>query len=82
MVTAYVNITVPAKQSGGVVEKLKKWDEVKEAAAVYGQTDVVAKIEVESLSQVDQVVMEKIQGLKEVELTRTFVAIDHMHWKR
>lgn len=82
MITAYVLITVPAKHSGGVVEELQKYDAVKEAAAVYGETDVIAKIQAESLVEIDQLVMEKIQANSSVSVTRTFLAIKDLSWER
>ncbi len=80
-VTAFVLITVPATQSGGVVAKLTSEyaDFVSEAAAVYGEADVIAKIEAASVDQLHDVVMEKIQGLPHVQVTRTFIIIPHLH---
>ncbi len=82
MITAYVFITVPAKHSGGVVEELQKYDAVKEAAAVYGETDVIAKIQVENLVEIDQLVMDKIQANSCVTVTRTFITVKDLSWER
>jgi hypothetical protein len=48
MVTAYALIEVPAKRSEAVVQYLHKYPEIKEAAAVYGDIDVVAKVQAAS----------------------------------
>nr|WP_319377744.1 Lrp/AsnC ligand binding domain-containing protein [uncultured Methanoregula sp.] len=82
VVTAYILITVPAKKSGNIVEELKNYDAVKEACAVYGETDVIAKVEAEKMEEIDKIVMENIQGLSEVKTTRTFIGVEDMHWMR
>jgi DNA-binding Lrp family transcriptional regulator len=82
MVTAYVLITVPAKRSGAVVEKLKNHPEVREAAAVYGDTDVLAKVEAVSLPELGRVIMENIQASNDVQSTRTLIVIERLAWTR
>lgn len=82
MVTAFVLLTVPAKRSGAVVKALRKLPGVREAAAVYGETDIVAKVEAKTLPELDRLIMEKIQGSPEVKSTRTFVAVEKLHWAR
>jgi DNA-binding Lrp family transcriptional regulator len=82
MVRAYLLIKVPAKHSGVVVEKLKNIDNIVEASAVYGETDVVAIVEAPDILTLDKIVMDVIQGIDEVDLTRTFIAIEKMHWQK
>jgi DNA-binding Lrp family transcriptional regulator len=82
MVTAYALIEVQAKHSGAVVEYLNKYPEVKEAAAVYGEADIVAKIQTASPEELDRLVMDVIQGNPDVQSTRTLVVIEKFHWER
>lgn len=82
MVVAFVLITVPPKRSAEVVEALRKYPEVIETAAVYGDTDIIAKIQAPSLTELDRVIMEGIQGHTDVKTTRTYVVIQTLHWKR
>lgn len=82
MITAFVLISVPPKRSVEVVEALRKYPEVKETAGVYGDTDIIAKIQAPSLIELDQVVMEGIQGHPDVRTTRTYVVIEKLHWHR
>ncbi len=82
MITAFVLITVPSKRSGEVVEALRKHPEVQEAAAVYGDTDVVVKVQAQSLVEIDQVIMDGIQANPDVKTTRTYLVIEKLHWKR
>ena len=81
VVSAFVLITVPANKSGDVVKKLmEEYSEfVVEAAAVYGEADVIAKVETPSVEQLHQLVMDKIQNLPNVRVTRTFIIIPQLH---
>jgi DNA-binding Lrp family transcriptional regulator len=81
MITAFV-ITVPSKHSGDVVEALRKHPEVQEAAAVYGDTDIIVKVQAPSLIELDQVIMDGIQGSPDVKTTRTYLVVEKLHWKR
>lgn len=80
-VAAFVLITVPANKSGDVVRMLmEKYPEfVTEAAAVYGEADVIAKVETPSVQRLHQLVMDDIQNLPNVRVTRTFIIIPQLH---
>jgi len=80
-VTAFVLITVPAQKSGDVVRLLmEKYPEfVVEAAAVYGEADVIAKVETPSVERLHDLVMTNIQNLPNVRVTRTFIVIPQLH---
>jgi DNA-binding Lrp family transcriptional regulator len=82
LVSAYVLITVPANRSGDLVNLLKVNFEgsVVEAAAVYGEADVIAKVQTQSVEELHHLVMEKIQNLANVRVTRTFIIIPHLQW--
>lgn len=79
---AYALIKVPAKHLDGVMEQLRMFDGISEASVIYGETDIIAKLEVENQDALDQLVIRSIQGLPEVEATRTFIAVGGMHWQR
>jgi DNA-binding Lrp family transcriptional regulator len=80
-VSAFVLITVPANKSGDVVRMLmEKYPEfVTEAAAVYGEADVIARVETPSVQGLHELVMDKIQNLPNVRVTRTFIIIPQLH---
>ncbi|TDW14229.1 Lrp/AsnC ligand binding domain-containing protein [Kribbella kalugense] len=80
-VTAFILITVPAKKSGDLVRILMdEFSEfVTEAAAVYGEADVIAKVEAPSVQKLHELVMESIQNLANVSVTRTFIIIPSLH---
>lgn len=79
---AWVLIKVPAKQIGGLVEELRSFPGIVEASAIYGETDVIAKIEVADQRALDELVVQRIQSMSAVESTRTFIAIGGLHWQR
>jgi DNA-binding Lrp family transcriptional regulator len=80
-ITAFVLITVPAQKSGDVVRLLmEKFPEfIVEAAAVYGEADVIAKVETPSVESLHDLVMNSIQNLPNVRVTRTFIVIPQLH---
>ncbi len=79
---AYVLIRVPAKHVGGLLEELRKYEYVREVSAIYGETDVIAKVVVPNQEALDDLIINKIQEIPVVESTRTFIAIGGMHWSR
>jgi DNA-binding Lrp family transcriptional regulator len=79
---AYVLITVPAKQLSGVLEQLRGFDGITEASVIYGETDIIAKLEVDNQEQLDELIIGRIQGLPQVEATRTFIAVSSLRWQR
>lgn len=81
-VTAYLNVEVPAKESGNVVDKLRDFPEVDFAAGVYGETDVIAKVVVSDIERLHELVMSKIQNLPHVQTTRTFIVIPSLVYER
>lgn len=83
-VSAFVLITVPANKSGDIVRILMEdYSEfVSEAAAVYGEADVIAKVETPSIEKLHRLVMDDIQNLPNVRVTRTFIIIPQLHEMR
>ena len=82
MVRAWVLIKVPAKRLGGLVDELRGFPGIVEASAIYGETDVIAKIEVDDAASLDDLVVNRIQAISVVESTRTFIGIGGLHWTR
>jgi len=82
MVSAFVLVSVPAQKSGEVVEALRQYPQVQEAAAVFGDVDVVAKVQARSFADLDRLVMQVIQGKEIIKATRTYIIIESLHWQR
>jgi len=79
---AYVLMEVPGKESQKVLEYLKKIDGVTEAAATYGDSDIIAKIDVPDISDLDEIIVEKIEILAGVKSTHTLIVLHNSHWRR
>lgn len=75
MVTAFVLVLTTAGKERDTLEKLKEIPEVKEAYVVYGEYDLLLKVEAETLKALDDVIMGKIRKLPEVQLTSTLIAV-------
>ncbi|MEW5947578.1 MAG: Lrp/AsnC ligand binding domain-containing protein [bacterium] len=82
MVESIVLINAPAKNSGIVIDELKKIEQVKEAAAIYGEIDIYARIVAEDLDELDNIIMEKIQSVPSVVTTRTHIVVNSLRWAR
>jgi DNA-binding Lrp family transcriptional regulator len=79
---AYVFMKVPSKDIEEVMQTLHDFEEVVEAATVYGETDIVAKVVTADQAALDSLVLERFHRLEKVESTRTFIVIGGLHWER
>jgi len=75
LVTAFVLVLATAGKEREILEKLKEIPEVKEAYMVYGEYDLLLKVESETLKDLDDIIMGKIRKLPEVQLTSTLIAV-------
>ncbi|MBI2866050.1 MAG: Lrp/AsnC ligand binding domain-containing protein [Chloroflexi bacterium] len=75
---AIVLIDVPAKQSGPVVRWLRAVRGVAAAWAVYGEHDIVARVQVADVQALDKLIMEEIQKHPEVKTTRTYIVVESL----
>lgn len=76
MPKAFVFATVDAGAENEVVNRLRGVPEVKEAYAVYGVYDVVAKVETDSMDRLKLVVTTKIRELEKVRSTLTTMCVE------
>jgi DNA-binding Lrp family transcriptional regulator len=65
-----------------VLDLLREFPHVVEAAVVYGETDIITKIEAPTQAALDEVIMGRIQGIPAVESTRTFLVVGGLAWER
>ncbi|MBI2917246.1 MAG: Lrp/AsnC ligand binding domain-containing protein [Chloroflexi bacterium] len=75
---AIILIDVPAKQSGPVVTWLRGLPGVAEAWAIYGEHDIVTRVQVADDKALDRLVMEDIQKHPQVRATRTYLVIESL----
>lgn len=76
LVNAIVLINVEIGYEGEVLKAIRKVEGVKEALAVYGNYDIVAKVEAESIEKLNQIITGKIRKLDNVKSTQTMIVVD------
>jgi DNA-binding Lrp family transcriptional regulator len=76
MVLAYIMVRVDAGKERDVAGKVKKMSEVKEANIIYGEWDLVIKINVKNVEEITAFVVDKLRHLKEVKLTSTMIVAE------
>lgn len=59
-----------------VIEELKKFDEVSEAYYTTGSYALLIKVNTRSISDFHQFLSKKLQGLKNVQATESFISLD------
>ena len=72
---AFVLLKVDVGRLFDVLDEVKKTEGVREAYAITGEWDVIAFLEVEKPEDIARIVGHKLQGLKGVRGTLTFVAV-------
>lgn len=70
---AYIQIALDGAKEREVAAKLEKMKEVKEVHILFGEWDIMAKIEVQSDDQLGPFIMEHIRTLPGVKLTSTMI---------
>ena len=78
MVEAYILIKVKVGAERNVVDKLKKLKEIKDINELYGEWDIIAKIEVPNIEDLDALITEKIRDNDEIELTSTMIVAKYV----
>ncbi len=73
MVTAYVLATIKVGSERNVKEKLKHIQEVKDFNMLYGEYDAIIKIELESISELSDFILDKIRAIEAIEKTTTLI---------
>ncbi|MFX1486079.1 MAG: Lrp/AsnC ligand binding domain-containing protein [Promethearchaeota archaeon] len=71
-ILAFVLIRAKTGKELDIMLELEQMEEVKEAYMIYGGWDVIARVEVESLPQLDTLVVD-IRGLRDVQQTATLI---------
>ncbi len=74
MIEAFVLIVVRPGNEGKVFEKIKKNPCVKEAYRVYGEYDIIIRVEVPNIEELDRFHDEVLRKIPEIEMTETLIA--------
>lgn len=82
MITGFVLIsTAPAKEHT-VYDVLLKVPEITELHPLFGQYDLIAKVEVETTSELGAVVLDKIRTVAGVIETKTLTGVKPEQWNK
>lgn len=75
MITAYVLLRVKPGMDRSILQSVKKLKEVKDFETVYGEYDLLVKIEVKTMEDLDAFIFDSIRTLSGVEGTTTLIGI-------
>lgn len=81
-VLAYVLLKVNSGAEREVCQKLVEFDEVLQADIIFGEYDVVAKIEAQDLSMLEEFISEKMRTVPNVLVTSTMIVSRAYRGKR
>ena len=74
MIEVFVLIIVKHGNEDIVYEKLSKLPQVKEVYKVYGEYDLIIRVEVENIKGLDEFHDDILRRIKEIEMTETLIA--------
>ena len=73
MLTAYVLIKVAAGAEARVFETLTKIEGVEEVNVVYGEYDIIVKVNARSMDDLRNIVTKQIRGIRDIVKTETAI---------
>ncbi|WP_087037456.1 Lrp/AsnC family transcriptional regulator [Thermococcus litoralis] len=74
MMEAFILIIVKPGNEDLVYEKLKDVPQVKEIYKVYGEYDIIIRVEIENIKELDNFHDEILRKIREIEMTETLIA--------
>ena len=75
MASAYLLLNVETGTEKEVMNKLKTYQEVKEAWMVYGVYDIIVQVETETMEELKNIVSWTIRRLDKVRSTMTMISV-------
>lgn len=76
MTTAYVLLRIKPGMDRKVLNNVKKLSQVKVVETVYGEYDMLIKVEVETLEELDSFIFNIVRTIKGVEGSTTLITMD------
>lgn len=77
-VTSFIGVNLTsAKDYSRALEKLKTFEEITDIYYTTGQYSLFIKVVTKSTKELHQFLLEKIQALKEIQSTETFISLDN-----
>jgi len=75
MISAYVLMRIKPGMDRNVLHNVKKLAQVKAVETLYGEYDMLIKVEVETLDELDSFIFDTVRTIKGVESSTTLIAI-------
>ncbi len=75
MITAYILIVVESGAEEKVAKKLKTEKPVRDVTIVYGEYDIIIKVQTENMEELQKFIIKNIRNIREVEHTSTMIGI-------
>lgn len=72
---AFILLVTGAGDEQNIMDDLRKKDQVIEAGEVYGEYDIVVKVEIDSMRELDRFVTEQIRKLPQIQMTSTLISM-------
>jgi len=79
---AYILITVKSGSEREFLKEISEFNEVVEANLVIGENDIVIKINVKDISQLDNFLTDKLRIIPDVFLTTTMIITEQFKTKK
>jgi DNA-binding Lrp family transcriptional regulator len=73
MATAFVLITVEIGSEATVLEELQSIPEVNEAKMIYGEYDIITRLESSTVEEIQEAIIDGIRRLEGVKTTTTLI---------
>lgn len=73
MVISYTLIRVQPSADANVYKTVKELLPVKEVITTYGEYDMIVKIDIENLDELDQFIFQRLRAIEGVEATTTLI---------
>ena len=77
MINAYILIVVDSGAESKVKDLLKKFKQVQDLQIVYGEYDLVMKIQVNEMKNLQEFIMNNIRAIKQVQRTSTMICYEN-----
>ncbi len=78
MAEAYILIKVTVGSERDVVEKLQQLRELKDINELYGEWDIIARIQTDRIEDLDSILTEKIRAIPDVTITSTMIVAKYL----
>jgi DNA-binding Lrp family transcriptional regulator len=75
MIAAYVLMRIKPGVERNVLNTVRKLDQVKVVETLYGEYDMLLKVEVETLDELDSFIFDTVRTIKGVERSTTLIVI-------